>query len=142
MKLVLYPRHEGYIYFMQRKSGGAIKIGFTRNLSSRLADLRASTRWPDLIIKCAIWHEDAWGLEHNLHFELRDHRVPNGIDNSREWFADTEEVRGWMPRLASGIHPPQKLKLLKPRPAKKPRVVKIKVPQPLTPWLRDNGRNI
>lgn len=98
-------KHEGYIYFMQRKYGGIIKIGRTTDASKRLSDLRQEMGWPSLVIKAMHWVDNAVWVETQLHRLLRKYQVKNGVNDNREWYEDNDVVRQWMINIASGQTP-------------------------------------
>lgn len=73
----------GYIYFIQGENGGAIKIGFTKNIESRLKTLQTS--YPDILkVLCLIPGNES--KERKLHEKFYDIKL-NG-----EWFKPTEKI--------------------------------------------------
>jgi len=71
------------LYFFE--APGKIKIGISKNLKQRAADLRRQNG-ADLVLFAAV--PGSWHLERHIHKKLSDHRLHG------EWFADNEEVRG------------------------------------------------
>lgn len=90
---------DGYLYFMQRQTGGPIKIGVTNNLERRLADIRNLSGYDDLIIRLSVWSQNVSALERDLHYALRAALL------EREWFEDCELVTKWMADIAAGKRP-------------------------------------
>lgn len=75
-----YP---GFIYFIQGKSGGAVKIGYTKDVFSRLKALQ--TGYPDtLIIRCCI--PGSPDTESGYHEMFKEERLKG------EWFTPSERL--------------------------------------------------
>ena len=73
-----WPSRAGYIYFL--KSGPFVKIGVTRNVERRAAQLAAQPPFYTEMI-AFFWVTDAYSVEARLHLRYVDARVRG------EWFA-------------------------------------------------------
>ena len=73
-----------YVYFIQAKKGGAIKIGHSKNPEQRLSQLQGAN--PDTLRLLAIIEDDSCNLESELH----DHFAKDNI--SGEWFKPSIEL--------------------------------------------------
>lgn len=71
------------VYFIQGEDGGPIKIGFTRYLPGRLADLQASSPARLRVVAASEGGRDVEGV---LHDRFAKHRLHG------EWFAPYEEL--------------------------------------------------
>lgn len=80
------------IYFVSNGKG-AIKIGTTTNLNSRMRQLRTSNAGPLSLLGSI---EGALGIEKAIHAELSHRRL------SGEWFTDCSETRAVIQRYLSG----------------------------------------
>lgn len=80
----------GYVYLVETED--FVKVGFTRNLVSRLAQINTCTPHSVRLI-----HSFPGTIrdEQEIHTHLGDHR------HKLEWFRKTEEVMGYIDRLAS-----------------------------------------
>lgn len=72
-----------YVYFIQNKLGGPIKIGMTQNLYKRLRALR-SEHGQDLIMLA--WCDGGPATERNVHTALAAYRLHG------EWFEPNEKL--------------------------------------------------
>lgn len=76
-------KYPGFVYFIQGENGGAIKIGYTKNIESRLHTLQTS--YPDALkVLCLI--PGSTKIETNYHDKFKDIRL-NG-----EWFKPDKEI--------------------------------------------------
>lgn len=76
----------GFVYFIKPKHrNGPIKVGYAKNLASRLSALQIGY-FEELEIYAAVESDNARALEQRLHRKLRRWRVRG------EWFAGCEEV--------------------------------------------------
>lgn len=80
------------VYFIQAMSGGPIKIGYTKNISQRLAT--AQTHSPERLIVIASFAGGA-AEEGALHWKLKAHRVGG------EWYAPAPEVLAEVERITA-----------------------------------------
>lgn len=72
------------VYFVQRVTGGPIKIGVTAYLDSRIAQLQSTVK---ASLKVLAYAPGSFRDEGRLHRQFADHRLEG------EWFADCDEVR-------------------------------------------------
>lgn len=79
------------IYFIQGVAGGPIKIGYTNNVTRRLAQLRSGNPTPLRVIATT---EGTLAIEAQLHRKFARYQV------RREWFEDVEELRMFIAQLA------------------------------------------
>jgi hypothetical protein len=70
-------KYKGFVYFIQGECGGAIKIGYSKNVSQRLKELQ--TGYPDVLKVIKMIHGNE-AREALIHEELAGYRL-NG-----EWF--------------------------------------------------------
>jgi len=77
---------KGYIYFIQRITGGPIKIGYSNNPQKRLATFQTSHHERLVILGCV--HGDI-PYERHLHRQFAGYR----IRSDGEWFQDCREIR-------------------------------------------------
>lgn len=78
----------GIVYFVE--SAGAIKIGFTLDLPTRLKAMATGNPCPLTLIG---YVEGGFGLEKAIHAKLKDYRL------MREWFHDHPAVRDLLDKL-------------------------------------------
>ena len=84
MKQTIYnKKYKGFVYFVQGESGGAVKIGFSKNPEIRIKELQ--TGYPDTLkILCLIPGNEQ--TEKRFHKQFDNYRL-NG-----EWFEPVQDV--------------------------------------------------
>lgn len=87
------------VYFIQNGDDGAIKIGMTRKLHKRLADLQVNNPI-ELHILGAIPTNKPRDLERDLHCRFREFRV------SGEWFSPSEKLLDFIKYHVPEVHHP------------------------------------
>lgn len=87
------------VYFIQNGDDGAIKIGMTRKLQKRLADLQVNNPI-ELRILGAIPTNKPRDLERDLHRQFQEFRV------SGEWFSPSEKLLDFIKYHVPQVHYP------------------------------------
>lgn len=81
------------VYFLQRPTDGAIKIGRSRRLHKRRRTIE-STNGQRLHVVGALAVSRSW--EAALHRRFRHLRLPRCVGAGREWFRDDSELRQYI----------------------------------------------
>lgn len=110
---------ETNLYFLE--GGDRIKIGITKNLTERVAELQRQNG-KELRLLCAI--KGSWHLEQHIHRVLADHRLHG------EWFKNCKEVHDVIDALKT--KGPEAIGFVGPRKPKKK--VRPFVPSPPQPF--------
>lgn len=82
---------DSYVYFLQAKSLGHIKIGTTTNMQRRFSEIK--TGCPDELVLLGITKGDA-NIERQIHEKFADSRVRG------EWFAPSDDLASFIERVA------------------------------------------
>ena len=89
-------KYPGYIYFVQGASGGAVKIGYAKDVAARLKGLQ--TGFPDtLMLLCAVPGKPK--NEKELHEKYKEHALRG------EWFKPSEEIMEFINKYKIKILP-------------------------------------
>jgi len=90
--------HDGFVYFVQRPSDGAVKIGFTTNLYGRLDALASSVKEP---LRTLGVIRSTMRLERELHEWFADTRRSTRRSLGREWFDPSEDLLWFVSQFAT-----------------------------------------
>ena len=89
----------GYVYFIQGKSGGKIKIGYSENVDYRIKELQVG--YPDKLVLLGKIN-GSYEIESKIHDELKDYQTHG------EWFSPRkpviETIKKYMDKLGVPIH--------------------------------------
>lgn len=85
-----------YIYFIQAKSGGLVKIGFAKDPATRLRDMQSGCPIPLAILATC---RGGQMHEGSVHYRFRAHRAHG------EWFAPVPELLAFVAEVRAGAEP-------------------------------------
>lgn len=94
-KYTVRPDELGYLYLMQRREGGPIKLGFALDVARRCRKLEQQYATRMVVLATAPGTQND---ERDLQRLLKRARLPYSGECGLEWFRDTGAVRGCLSR--------------------------------------------
>jgi hypothetical protein len=97
-KFTVGRSERGWLYLMQRVTGGPIKLGFALDVERRRRKIEYQRKLKLLVLDTI---QGTLDTERQLHRQLRAYQLPYTASRGLEWFKDVPEVR----QVFAGLRP-------------------------------------